>query len=191
MKKVGLFLAFCLLLLGIAAWYGWVQYKSFLATPLDIPDGGTLFVLDSGATGAGIVRQLAGMGLTTSGWKWRLLMRLEPHVYQAGEYLIEPGLAPRGVLDKLSSGAVVQYRFTLVEGWTYRQLLAALAEEDKLEFLARNIPRAGFCRKPTNSPGEIQIGTFWSGHTRPCSRRWPMRGRAGTSDCRSKRPMNC
>lgn len=132
MKKVGLFLALCSLLLAVAGAYAWEQYRSFLATPLDIPEGGMVFELDSGATGAGIVQQLAEMGLTRPGWKWRLLMRLEPHLYQAGEYLLESGWGPQSVLNKLSSGEVVQYRFTLVEGWTYRQLLAALVENDKL-----------------------------------------------------------
>ena len=133
MKKVGLFLAICTLLLGTAGWYGWEQYRNFLATPLDIPQGGRVFELDSGATGAGIVQKLAAMGLTKPGWEWRLLMRLEPHLYQAGEYLLEPGWGPQNVLNKLSSGEVVQYRFTLVEGWTYRQLLAALAESSTLK----------------------------------------------------------
>ena len=133
MKTLGLFLAACALLLGVAGWYGWEQYRNFLSTPLDIPEGGTVFELDSGATGAGIVQQLAGLGLTSPGWKWRLLMRLEPHLYQAGEYLLEPGWGPQSVLNKLSSGEVVQYRFTLVEGWTYRQLLAELAENDVLK----------------------------------------------------------
>lgn len=133
MKKIALLMALCTLLAGTAAWLGWQRYQDFLATPLEIPAGGQVFELDSGATGTGIVRQLAGMGLTRAGWEWRLLMRLEPHVYQAGEYLLEPGWGPRRVLKKLSSGEVVQYRFTLVEGWTYRQLLDALANDTNLE----------------------------------------------------------
>lgn len=133
MRTVGLLLVVLTVILGVAAGYVWMQYRSFLDTPLDIPAGGQVFELDSGATGAAIVRQLADMGLTRPGWEWRLLMRLEPHLYRAGEYRLEHGWGPQKVLNKLSSGAVVQYRFTLVEGWTYKQLLAALAEEDILE----------------------------------------------------------
>lgn len=144
MKKVGLFLVVCTMLLGMAAWYGWLRYASFLDTPLDIPAYGKVFELDSGATGASIVQQLADMGLTRPGWEWRLLMRLEPHLYQAGEYQLEPGWGPQKVLNKLSSGAVVQYRFTLVEGWTYKQLLAALAEEDILELEMKADPGRGW-----------------------------------------------
>jgi UPF0755 protein len=133
MKKLGLLLAVCGLLAGIAAWYGWGRYQGFLAAPLEISPGGQVFELDSGATGAEIVQQLADMGMTRAGWEWRLLMRLEPHLYQAGEYLLQPGWRPRDVLQWLSSGEVVQYRFTLVEGWTYKQLREALEQNEILE----------------------------------------------------------
>jgi UPF0755 protein len=132
MKKVGLLLALISLVLGVLAWYGWERYKNFLEAPLNIPASGQVFDLGSGATGSGIVLQLAGMGLTQTGWEWRLLMRLEPHVYRIGEYLLETGSTPQAVLKKLASGEVIQYRFTLVEGWTYRQLLASLAENPVL-----------------------------------------------------------
>jgi len=132
MKKFLLLLSLCSLLLGVLAWSGWERYRNFLAAPLDIPAGGQVFDLGSGATGSGIVQQLASMGLTRSGWEWRLLMRLEPHIYQTGEYLLDTGLGPQAVLGKLASGQVIQYRFTLVEGWTFRQLSEALAENTTL-----------------------------------------------------------
>ena len=132
MKKFLLLLALCSLLLGVLAWYGWERYRNFLAAPLNIPADGQVFELGSGATGSGIVQQLAGMGLTRPGWEWRLLMRLEPHIYQTGEYLLEAGSGPQAVLGKLASGQVIQYRFTLVEGWTFRQLSEALAENTTL-----------------------------------------------------------
>ena len=104
MKKFLLLLALCSLLLGVLAWYGWERYRNFLAAPLNIPADGQVFELDSGATGSGIVQQLAVMGLTRPGWEWRLLMRLEPHIYQTGEYLLEAGSGPQAVLGKLASG---------------------------------------------------------------------------------------
>lgn len=47
---------------------------------------------------------------------------------QAGEYHIPPGMLPNELLDMLVAGKVVQYSFTLVEGWNTRQLLAALKQ---------------------------------------------------------------
>jgi len=60
-------------------------------------------------------------------------MRLEPHVYQVGEYRLEGGMLPGDVLRSLSSGEVVQHRITLVEGWTFRQFAATLTANEVLE----------------------------------------------------------
>ena len=66
------------------------------------------------------------------GWQWRLLMRLQPAVYRAGEYRLDAGLLPADLLNLLASGRVIQHRFTLVEGWSFRQLAAALIENPVL-----------------------------------------------------------
>jgi UPF0755 protein len=60
------------------------------------------------------------------------LLRLEPTVMKAGEYRLEPGMTPPDLLGKLARGEVIQYRFTIVEGWTLQQLLAALATDPLL-----------------------------------------------------------
>jgi UPF0755 protein len=122
-----------LLLSGAAGWLGWERYQQFLHTPLNIPGEGLVFNLEPGASGAEIVRQLGLLGLTRPGWEWRILMRLEPHVYQVGEYRLEAGMLPEDVLRSLSSGEVVQHRITLVEGWTFRQFAAALRANEVLE----------------------------------------------------------
>jgi UPF0755 protein len=133
MKKVLLLLSLCVLLLGASVWLGLERYRTFLLTPLNIPANGQVFELGSGVTGSGIVQQLAGMQLTQPGWEWRLHMRLEPHIYKTGEYLLPAGSGPQAVLEKLSSGQVIQYRFTLVEGWTFKQLSEALVENGILQ----------------------------------------------------------
>ncbi|MEJ2384101.1 MAG: endolytic transglycosylase MltG, partial [Xanthomonadales bacterium] len=70
--------------------------------------------------------------LTQADWKWRLLLRLEPAVLQAGEYRLEASMTPRDVIRRLGSGDVIHYRFTVVEGWTFRQLRQALAADTEL-----------------------------------------------------------
>jgi UPF0755 protein len=132
-KKILLSAALILLLSGAAGWLGWERYQQFLHTPLNIPGEGLVFNLEPGASGAEIVRQLSLLGLTRPGWEWRILMRLEPHVYQVGEYRLEAGMLPEDVLRSLSSGEVVQHRITLVEGWTFRQFAAALRANEVLE----------------------------------------------------------
>jgi len=71
-------------------------------------------------------------------------MRLEPPAIKTGEYQLDPGILPRELLQLLSSDAVVQYRFTLVEGWTFTQLLQALAKDDVLkQTLVRDPDKVG------------------------------------------------
>ena len=52
---------------------------------------------------------------------------------QVGEYALDPALSPRALLTKLTRGDVVRYRFTLVEGWSMRDLRAAIARDPVLE----------------------------------------------------------
>ena len=127
MKKLLWATLIAVLAAAALAWSGWQRYEAFLAKPLAIPPGGSVQTIAQGSTGADIVRQLAAAGLTDPRWEWRLLMRLEPRVYRAGEYRLEPGAGPREVLEKFSSGDVIHYPLTLVEGWSFRQLANAVA----------------------------------------------------------------
>ncbi len=52
---------------------------------------------------------------------------------QAGEYSIEPGMSALDLLQKMQGGAVRLYSFTIVEGWTFRQLLQALRRNPALQ----------------------------------------------------------
>lgn len=133
MKK--LLLAALLLALAAAILAGatWQRYQVFLQEPLALPPAGLVFELAPGSTGADIVERLAAQGLTRPGWQWKLLMRLEPHLYRAGEYRLEPGMRPRELLELLASGRVITYRLTLVEGWNFRQVAELLDGNEVLE----------------------------------------------------------
>jgi len=132
MKYILLIFALIFLVLGVFAWQGWQQYQDFLQTPLQVAGEQQTLVLEQGTSGVEIVQQLGVLGLTQPGWKWRLLMRLEPAVYRAGEYRLEAGITPREFLARLTNGQIVQYRLTLVEGWSFEQFANALAANPTL-----------------------------------------------------------
>jgi UPF0755 protein len=52
---------------------------------------------------------------------------------QAGEYLLQPRISPRQVLARLLEGRVLLHAITLVEGWTYQEMLGRLAGTEVLE----------------------------------------------------------
>lgn len=51
---------------------------------------------------------------------------------QQGEYRLQPGMSATDLLQAMVSGEVVQYRVTLLEGWTLRQALVAIQQAEKV-----------------------------------------------------------
>jgi len=133
MKRFLIVAALTVALAGAGSLWVRDQYHRFLATPLMLPGGGYVLQIEPGTPGRAIIGKLANLGFTHASWEWKLLMRLEPLVIRAGEFGLEPGLRPRELLRLLSSGEVIQYRLTLVEGWTFAQLLEALEQDETLE----------------------------------------------------------
>ncbi len=52
---------------------------------------------------------------------------------QAGEYVFSPGQALAELIDDMVTGRVRQYSLTLVEGWTFREFLNAVAAHEAVE----------------------------------------------------------
>ena len=51
---------------------------------------------------------------------------------QAGEYILNPGITLAGLLDNMVAGNVVQYNITLIEGFTFRQILQSIQQNPKI-----------------------------------------------------------
>jgi UPF0755 protein len=51
---------------------------------------------------------------------------------KAGEYRFRRGITVMEILDQVMSGRVVEYPLTIIEGWTFRQVMEALAAAPKL-----------------------------------------------------------
>lgn len=119
---------------GASAW-AWLDYRAFLDRPVLLEDEPAILMLEPGTSYAGLVRQLERRNLTRDPLWWRALgWRLDAGGrLQAGEYRIEPGMLPRELLERVMAGRVVQYPFTIVEGWTFGELRTALAAEDRLK----------------------------------------------------------
>jgi UPF0755 protein len=116
----------------IVSLFSWQQYRTFVSEPLKVGPEGLRIQVSKGSTVRSVITGLDHLGVTGSNWRWRLLMRLHPVTIKAGEYDLPAGIRPEGLLQLLESGDVVQYRFTIIEGWTYRQLLAALGADPVL-----------------------------------------------------------
>lgn len=80
--------------------------------------------------GAGL-REIARRAEAASGvpaWLFVIMAELSGNAarMRAGTYAIEPGMTPLGLLDKLLRGEVITASLTIVEGWTFAQMRAAV-----------------------------------------------------------------
>ena len=126
-----------LALIGIvAAGYFYADYTRFADAPVaPLPKAAT-FDVARGTPLPGIVRDLQGLGIRTGApLYWRVLARQMDvgGKLHAGEYALDPGITPRGLLAKMAAGDVIQHKFTIVEGWTFAQLRDALAQDEMIE----------------------------------------------------------
>lgn len=121
----------------------WLQYQRFLQTPLQIEAPGLILSVEPGTNIGAVVAQLEDQGATRMDWRWRLLSRLQRVTIKTGEYTLVPGIVPAGLLSLLASGKVVNYRFTIVEGWSVKQLLAALSKDSVLRHTLEAVAEPG------------------------------------------------
>ncbi|NWC00309.1 endolytic transglycosylase MltG [Pseudomonas gingeri] len=118
------------LLLGGSAW----KLHSALEQPLNLKQEQLLDV-PAGATPTGTFNRLESEGLLKDAFWLRLYWRfnLAGVPLHSGEYRLTPGMDVRSLLSLWQRGEVVQYSLTLVEGWNFRQVRAALAKNEKLQ----------------------------------------------------------
>ena len=123
-----------LMLVGLLlAFAGWEQ-NAALKRPLTIAEERLLDV-PVGATPSGMLNRLEDEGVLDGALWLRLYWRfnLEGKGLHSGEYRLTPGQTARDLLESWRRGEVVQYSLTLVEGWNFHQLRAALASQERLE----------------------------------------------------------
>ncbi|HSX61445.1 MAG TPA: endolytic transglycosylase MltG [Tahibacter sp.] len=147
----GLRAFFALLLIALAAggWWVWRDWTAFVDTPLRVGEAAVLDV-PSGASFAAIRRQIRDAGFSDAhDLYWRALaqrMGVASRL-RAGEYAVPPGTTPRELLRRMAAGDVIRHRFTIVEGWTFRQLRSALAAETGVRQSLATLSDAEIMRK--------------------------------------------
>ncbi|WP_223456177.1 MULTISPECIES: endolytic transglycosylase MltG [unclassified Pseudomonas] len=118
------------LLLGASAW----KIHSALVQPLNIAQEQLLDV-PKGTTPTRTFYRLEANGVIKDAFwlrvYWRFNLAKQP--LHSGEYRLQPGMTVEGLIDLWKRGEMVQYSLTLVEGWNFRQVRAALAKEEKLD----------------------------------------------------------
>jgi UPF0755 protein len=116
------FFALCLALL-VAAGLGWYAFS-----PLKLRSDPADFSIKPGSSLKSATRQIVESGVKLNAWQFNLLGRLlgKAGTIKAGSYEVGSGITPLALLNKLTAGEVTQVEVVFIEGWTFRQMRAAL-----------------------------------------------------------------
>ncbi len=120
---------------ALAAVAGYVTFGNWLDRPLAVGEASLTVDVPSGQPFAATARELAARGVLDHPDWLRAYARFtgaDARV-KAGEYEIAPGTTPRELLRLFESGVVVRHAVTIVEGWTFRSLRAALERSPYLD----------------------------------------------------------
>ena len=88
----------------------------------------------AGSSLSRVAAELAEAGFLRSPTIFKLMARVQgvENSIRTGEYELQPGITPVQLLHKIVNGESVQYRITLVEGWTFEQALQAIWSADNI-----------------------------------------------------------
>lgn len=121
------------LLTAFAAWY--------VLTPLDAARYPAEFQIVSGSGLRAAARQIEAGGVELGRLRFELLARAlgRSQEIKAGSYELAVAVTPLQLLDKLTRGDVTQAELALIEGWTFRQVRAAIEAHPALRADTRGL----------------------------------------------------
>lgn len=117
---IGLGLASALAAAGYAAWY--------MASPVAVDKVPVEFEIPPGSGLRAAVQRIENAGIAVGRLQFELMVRAfaRAHDIKAGSYELTAAPTPLELLDKLTRGDVSQSEIKFIEGWTFRQMRAAL-----------------------------------------------------------------
>ncbi len=132
-KLLILILLLAIVASGIAFWY-WNDYKTALTQAVNFSGSERIITIKKGDLTHHIATQLQLLNIIKDSEYFRLYARLSKKAskIKAGEYAIKPEMTLVDMLDLFVSGKVVQYPLTIVEGWTIKEVLAEIKNNDDL-----------------------------------------------------------
>ena len=131
-KKL-LLLGFLACLIGISiVTYQLIQFQQ---SRIEVTPETEVFLIKSGTSITRIAQQLTKQKIIDDPWLFILMAKLkgvETRV-RAGEYQIDSNQTAEDLLNTFTKGSAIQYSLTIIEGWTFRQMLAAIEQNAVLE----------------------------------------------------------
>lgn len=142
-QRIALYLTLGTLFFCFAAAVICLEMGKYSQTPVILSQDGYIYTLQPGATIKSLAKDLDQAEIIKEPGKliWLARARGLSTKLQAGEYEFDPGLTPNQLLDQLANGKVIQKPVTLIEGWTFEQMLTALAKQPYLQHTLQSVSK--------------------------------------------------
>lgn len=134
------------LIVATGAGLAWHQYTT---APLTLPESPMRLRVERGASLASVGASLRAQGVDLPAWKLSVAARLrgDAHTIKAGVYELVAPITLAGLLHMLVRGDVLLFDLTVVEGWTFVQMRAALARHPELRHDSAQVSDAVILQK--------------------------------------------
>jgi len=93
------------------------------------------FVIKSGSSLRSSAQQISDAGVPVSSLMFELLARLsgQSSKLKPGTFIADAHISPKALLSKIVRGEYEQFSFVMIEGWTFRQMRAAILQNPNLQ----------------------------------------------------------
>jgi len=117
----------------LAGWF-LMGYNQFLNSPINVQAEPYYYQIKQGETLRQVSNNLylAGIIEHPKYLVWHGRLTRVANKIQMGEYAFKPGMTPKDILQDISTGKTVQYSFTLIEGWNFREMMQELRKSEQL-----------------------------------------------------------
>ena len=110
------------------------KFNQFQTQPINLSAESTLFTIYSGNTLRQVAQRLADKGYIQDPLMFITLAKINDdgsHI-KAGEFRIKSTHSPQDLITLFKKGNSILYSFTIIEGWTFKQLLHAVKDDPVL-----------------------------------------------------------
>jgi len=153
--------ALTILLGSLAFAWAFITYDQLRSEPLNIEKSGLSYEIKTGDTLKSLVRNLYKQGIISNPnyLVWFARIKGTASSIQRGEYLLKPGTTPIDFLNQIVNGQTVQYSITIVEGWTFREMLGFLKKNEQIKHTLKGMSDKEIMAK-LGHPDEHPEGRF-------------------------------
>jgi len=137
------------------------RYQKFQDTALDLPTQEMVYTMPAGTSLNQLAYDLHSQNIIEYP-RFLILLGRETGAarrLQAGEYILQQGVTPRTLLEQLVGGKVNQYGLTLIEGYTFREMLQRIHDDPVLTHTLTDESDAEIMEK-LGHPGQHPEGRF-------------------------------